>query len=227
MEYPFNLQFFGEGDPPLTPPAPTPPASPTAPDDKKPGTEPGKTFTQADLDKIVEKRLNQERKKYADYEDNKKKIEELTAQLEASKTPPSDPPKPPKDDPKPNDEVLKQLEELRKETEALRKEQAETIAKAKKQERDAKVSKEFEQYPEAQRAILLQLVKGDTDEEVSESVKSLKELFPAPKNLPTGGPTNPPRKNPDEEDSPAIAAAREAGKKRREEMKRLEALSKK
>lgn len=55
--------------------------------DGEPGGEPGngegkteppaKTFTQEDLDKKIEARLKREREKYADYEDLKKKSDEL------------------------------------------------------------------------------------------------------------------------------------------------------
>jgi hypothetical protein len=225
MDYAFDLQFFGDGDP-------TPPANPPEPNkepDKKPAPDPQKTFTQAGLDKIVEKRLAQERKKYSDYEDVKKELETLKAappKPEPDKTDPGgqNPPKP-EDKTGPNDDVLRQLETLRKETEALRKEQAAAAEKEKKREREARVVKEFEGYPDGQKANLVLLVKGETDEEIAESVKALKEAFPAPAKPPISGPTNPQRKE-IPADSPALKTALEEGKRRREANAKIEELLK-
>jgi len=69
LKYTLNLQLFAEGDPEPTPQ--DPPADPTP--------EPAKTFTQAELDDIVAKRLDRERKKYGDYDDLKTKLTELQA----------------------------------------------------------------------------------------------------------------------------------------------------
>lgn len=51
---------------------------PVTPDGGEPdeGEQPGRTFTQADLDKIVEQRLSRERAKYADYDELKKRVTE-------------------------------------------------------------------------------------------------------------------------------------------------------
>jgi len=76
--FPMNLQFFAEGDPD---PQPEPGEKP----DEGSGKQPEKTFTQAELDEIVAKRLQRERKKYekfADYDDLKKKAEEYERVLE-------------------------------------------------------------------------------------------------------------------------------------------------
>jgi DNA-binding transcriptional regulator YbjK len=76
--FPMNLQFFSENDPD---PQPEPGDKP----DEGSGKQPEKTFTQAELDEIVAKRLERERKKYekfADYDDLKKKAEEYERVLE-------------------------------------------------------------------------------------------------------------------------------------------------
>ncbi|MCY9532972.1 hypothetical protein M5X04_27050 [Paenibacillus alvei] len=69
LKYTLNLQLFAEGDPEPTPQDP--------PIDPQPETS--KTFTQAELDDIVAKRLDRERKKYGDYDDLKTKLTELQA----------------------------------------------------------------------------------------------------------------------------------------------------
>ena len=61
---------------PGTPPGDTPPE----------GTAPPKTFTQADLDRIVADRIRRERAQFADYGDLKTKAQELDALREASKS---------------------------------------------------------------------------------------------------------------------------------------------
>lgn len=60
---PLNLQLFSADPDPIDPPADP--------------QEPPKTFTQAELDDIVAKRLDRERKKYADYDDKAKRLAEL------------------------------------------------------------------------------------------------------------------------------------------------------
>lgn len=71
--YPMNLQLFAEGAEPEPTPQ-DPPAEPTP--------EPEKTFTQAELDDIVAKRLERERKKYGDYVDLKSKLTEYERERE-------------------------------------------------------------------------------------------------------------------------------------------------
>lgn len=71
--YPMNLQLFAEGAEPETTPQ-DPSADPTA--------QPEKTFTQAELDDIVAKRLERERKKYGDYDDLKSKLTEYERERE-------------------------------------------------------------------------------------------------------------------------------------------------
>jgi hypothetical protein len=50
------------------------------------GQQPEKTFTQADLDRIVSERVTRERAKYADYGDLRKKASEFDALAEKSKS---------------------------------------------------------------------------------------------------------------------------------------------
>lgn len=65
IKYPLNLQFFAE---------PTPPADPRNDPSTDLPKEHEKTFTQAELEDIIAKRLERERKKYADYDDLKAKL---------------------------------------------------------------------------------------------------------------------------------------------------------
>lgn len=62
-----NLQLFAEPNPEPTPDPQDPPA------------DPPKTFTQAELDDVIAKRIERERKKYGDYEDLKTRLAELQA----------------------------------------------------------------------------------------------------------------------------------------------------
>jgi hypothetical protein len=76
--FPMNLQFFAEGDPDPQPEAVDKP-------DEGSGKQPEKTFTQAELDEIVAKRLERERKKYekfADYDDLKARLAEYEKERE-------------------------------------------------------------------------------------------------------------------------------------------------
>ncbi|WP_068616583.1 phage scaffolding protein [Paenibacillus tuaregi] len=66
FRYPLNLQLFAEPDP-----TPDPELQP------EPTPEPEKTFTQAELDDIVAKRLARDRKGREDYEDIKAKLTAL------------------------------------------------------------------------------------------------------------------------------------------------------
>jgi erythromycin esterase-like protein len=105
-------------------------------------------------------------------------ISEILKQLEKQKQEPpkanlddkekgKEPPKDPKE-PNPFEELAKkveaQLAAQQAEMAALRKEQAEKNEREKKRERDARVYKEFEGYPEEQKAALVRLVEGDKDE---------------------------------------------------------------
>jgi len=66
------------------PPTPAPTGDPPAPVD--PPTDPAKTFTQAELDKIVSDRLKREKDKYADYDAVKAKAKQLDDLEAANKT---------------------------------------------------------------------------------------------------------------------------------------------
>lgn len=85
---PLNLQYFAEGDadaPPIdgaqTIPDAQPPAD-TQVDSSDTPVEPAKTFTQSELDEILAKRIERERKKFADYDEIKTKASEYEAKLE-------------------------------------------------------------------------------------------------------------------------------------------------
>lgn len=80
----FDLQLFADGGggipKPAEPKEPNePPKEPAEPKEPK---EPEKTFTQTELDEIIAKRIERERKKYADYDDLKSKITEYEKQIE-------------------------------------------------------------------------------------------------------------------------------------------------
>ena len=70
FRFPIDIQWFSEPEPDTLP-------DPDG-DDSQPAadTEPAKMFTQEDLEKKIAERLTRERKKYADYDDLKKKAEE-------------------------------------------------------------------------------------------------------------------------------------------------------
>lgn len=79
-----NLQYFAEGgeqespetNPDGPPPAETQVESPESAE---------KTFTQAQLDELIAKRIERERKKFADYDEIKAKAAEYEAQLQAQR----------------------------------------------------------------------------------------------------------------------------------------------
>jgi hypothetical protein len=162
-----------------------------------------KSFTQAELDKIGGERLRREREKYADYEDLKTRA----ARLEEMEKKPA-----PQKDAAPNP-AAEEFKTLRREIAELRAKQAENDAREKQREREARIRREFEGYPEDQKADFVTLVKGDADEEITQSVKALKERYPVAKGA-VGGATNPPASKKDIED-----AAAEYGKKRAESKK--------
>lgn len=81
---PLDLQFFAEEQPAETNPVDTTPAETKVDASDMPAETP-KTFTQAELDEIVAKRLERDRKKYADYDDLKSKASEYEAKLESQR----------------------------------------------------------------------------------------------------------------------------------------------
>ena len=85
---PLDLQYFAEEQPPVggaeTNPVAEVPAETKVESSDTP-TETPKTFTQAELDEILTKRIERERKKYADYDEIKTKASEYEAQLEAQR----------------------------------------------------------------------------------------------------------------------------------------------
>jgi hypothetical protein len=185
----FDLQFFGEGagGAPEGEPAPKPDGDPTPKD---------KTFTQTDVDKIVEKRLASERKKYEGFDEiktkaqkldeleNKKleesgKFEELLAQKEAAH----------------KAELAKLQEQLsaidaEKKTREIYKLKKEALAKAMKTTED-KISDD-----------MIGFIGGDEEEKIKTNVALFAKLLPAVKTTDGGG--NPP--NDKSKDSEAYQA---------------------
>lgn len=109
--YPLNLQLFGEPDP--TPePDPQPNPDPTP--------EPEKTFSQAEVDEIVAKRLARDRKGREDYDDIKAKLEALElAEAERKKAELSE-----------AERLAAELEEARNKAEEAEKAKSSTLAAA-------------------------------------------------------------------------------------------------
>lgn len=78
----------------MTTPIPTPDAESAPPDpsndgskaDPPSGADTGKTFTQTDIDRVVEQRLARERQKFADYDELKSAADELAKIREGEKT---------------------------------------------------------------------------------------------------------------------------------------------
>ena len=149
----FDLQFFGEDDP--------------ANNGGEPGAgnKPDKTFTQADVDRLVKDRLERERKKYADYDDLKKAKDEL--------------------------EKLKQgeLSELEKE-----RQEKETL-KAAKAAADAEINELRTGQMKVRLLAAASLppeladrLKGTTEEEIKADIEEVKKLF---KPASIGTPSNP------------------------------------
>jgi Domain of unknown function (DUF4355) len=67
-------------------PPPSPPPAAPKPADPPPAPDPGKTFTQADLDRIVGERVDRERRKFAGYGELKSKAAQFDELAEAQKT---------------------------------------------------------------------------------------------------------------------------------------------
>src|SRR5690606_38740402 len=82
---PLDLQYFADEQPPVdgaeTNPVAEVPAETKVESSETP-VETAKTFTQAELDEILTKRIERERKKFADYDEIKTKASEYEAQLE-------------------------------------------------------------------------------------------------------------------------------------------------
>lgn len=82
---PLDLQYFADEQPPVdgaeTNPVAEVPAETKVESSEAP-VETAKTFTQAELDEILTKRIERERKKFADYDEIKTKASEYEAQLE-------------------------------------------------------------------------------------------------------------------------------------------------
>ncbi|WHX85787.1 scaffolding protein [Bacillus paralicheniformis] len=116
---PLNLQFFAEQTEPEDPNAqPTAGEPEPTPTEQSQGTE--KTFTQAELDEILNKRLDREKKKQAELEEKAKRLEELEKAEEERKK-----------------AEMSEAERLRAEKEEAAKKAEEASEKAKKAEESA------------------------------------------------------------------------------------------
>jgi hypothetical protein len=186
-DWKFDIQFFGEegggeGGKPEPKPEPKPKEGDPKPNDK--------TFTQAELDKIVADRLTKERKKYEGFDDFKDKARKLD-ELEAKK-----------------------LEESGEFQKLLERERAEHAAELEKQkaklaeiEANAK-AKEIEVLRvkiASEKGISVELadrLRGNTEEELRADAEAM-SAFLAPANpepprggKPIGAPGNPPAPKP-------------------------------
>lgn len=123
-----DLQFFAEGDDNPTPE--TNPNGEAPAETKVEATEtPVKTFTQAELDEIVAKRLERAGKKFADYEELKTKAAEYEAKLEEQRLAEMS--------------EKERAEELAKKYEAEKAELAAQLEAIRKQAQDEKIRNEF------------------------------------------------------------------------------------
>lgn len=117
---------------------------------------PAKTFTQEDVDKIVQDRLGREQKKYADYDELKKAKEKLD-ELEKSQ--------------------MTEQEKLKAELDKAKKEAEDAAVKAAALELERTKEKICREagLPEG----FADRLKGATDEEIKADAESLKKLVPA------------------------------------------------
>lgn len=79
-----NLQYFAEGSESEAPEA-NPDGQPSAETQVESPESAEKTFTQAQLDELIAKRIERERKKFVDYDEIKAKVSEYEAQLQAQR----------------------------------------------------------------------------------------------------------------------------------------------
>lgn len=143
----FQLQFFAED----------------AGDDDQKKEQPGKSFSQADVDRIVADRLKREKEKYADYEELKGKAEKLK-DIEAAQ--------------------MTEQEKAQAKIAELEARNAETEAKVRAMEITRLRSKLL--ADEGLPADLADRVRGETEEEIKADLESLKAIV-KPKNIGGGG----------------------------------------
>jgi multidrug efflux pump subunit AcrA (membrane-fusion protein) len=140
------------------------------------GGDPGKTFTQEELDRIIAERLKREREKYADYDQLKKDAEELRKRREA------------------------EMSEAEKAKAA--KEEAEAKLKAKEAELEALRLEQLRTRLVTEAGLPIALasrVRGTTEDEIKADIEELKKLVGPAGKGPVGSGTNPagaPQKNP-------------------------------
>ena len=143
----FQLQFFAED----------------AGDDDQKKEQPGKSFSQADVDCIVADRLKREKEKYADYEDLKGKAEKLK-DIEAAQ--------------------MTEQKKAQAKIAELEVRNAETEAKVRAMEISRLRSKLL--TDEGLPADLADRVRGETEEEIKADLEFLKAIV-KPKNIGGGG----------------------------------------
>lgn len=120
-----DIQFFAEGEP-------TPePEGPTATPEPQPGPtpEPAKTFTQAELDEIIAKRIARVEKKYEGFDDLKTKASEYEKALEEKRLAELS--------------EKERAEELAKKYEAEKQELAAQLEAIRKQAQEERIRNEF------------------------------------------------------------------------------------
>lgn len=163
----FDLQFHAEGDKPKGGEE-----KPTGDGDQK--EQSGKTFSQADVDRILADRLKREREKYADYDDLKKSKEELDVLKTAQMT---------------------EQEKAQARIAELEAKNAETEAKAKALELSTLRTRLLAEA--GLPAELADRVKGENEESIKADLEALKKIV-KPKDIGGGGvpPASKEQKNP-------------------------------
>lgn len=167
--------ILGASEPPAQP-------EPTQAPEPEPEPEPGKTFTQAELDKIVADRVKRvERSKQADYDDLRKKASQLDKLEEASKS------------------------DLEKAVAAARKEAEDTVRGEVRTERvldriEVLAAKDFADPEDAKLRLgrqVTELVDADGQPDVDAIKKALADLLKARPHLAAAQPDGRPRGNAD------------------------------
>lgn len=209
---PLDLQFFADGGEP----EPKPDGDPTPPQDDAPTPE-QKTFTQADLDKILADRLAREKKKYEDYDTLKTKLTEFEKrQKEQELASLND-----------KEKAEKLAAEEAERANTLQKQLEETLSNVKAQAikaafREAAMKQNIEHIDDAFKLIDLSTVEvSDTfevngiDTVVEQFAKERPYLLKSNAKVEgdVGGPTNPPPTKTDKSSEELLDAARKKAEK--------------
>ena len=171
----YNLQFFAEE--PVE----------NGGDKNEPPTPEEKTFTQADIDRLVKERLDRERKKYADYDDLKKAREELEKIRQGE---------------------MSEVEKLKAEHEKILAEKTELEARALALETGRLKEKLL-----SAAGLPLELadrLKGANEDEIKADLEEVKKLF---KPTSIGGPSNPGTQKEESDEARGKRMAEERAKK--------------